>query len=110
MLLIVSGDIETNPGPKKSSFIKFFHKKWNGLAAHDFVKMSLIEAFITAQNFGITCLSETFLDSSTDISDTRINLNNYSLLRADSPSNIKCGGVCIHYKDYLLWLGQLPYL
>ena len=64
--------------------------------------MSLIEAFITAQNFDITCLSETFLDSSTDISDTRINLNNYSLLRADSPSNIKRGGVCIHCKDYLL--------
>ena len=41
MLLLESGDIETNPGPGKS-FIKFCHWKLNGLAAHDFVKMPLI--------------------------------------------------------------------
>ena len=56
------------------------------------------------------CLSETFLDSYIDISDTRINLNNYSLLRADRSNNTKCGGICIYYKDCLLRLGELPYL
>ena len=59
--------------------------KW--LALHDFVKMSLIEAFITTHNFDIICLSETFLDSNIDISDTRIDINVYSLLKADHPSN-----------------------
>ena len=43
----------------------------------------LMEAFITLQNFSIVCLSEILLNSSTDISDTRINLNVYSLLWAD---------------------------
>ena len=86
MLLLESGDIETNPGPRKS-FIKFCHWNLNGLAAHDFVKIPLIEAFITTHNFDIICLSETFLDSSIDISDPRININGYSLLRADHPSN-----------------------
>ena len=33
-LLLKSGDIETNPGPKKSSAIKFCHWNLNGLAAH----------------------------------------------------------------------------
>ena len=61
----------------------------------------LIEAFITIHNLGITCLSETFLDSSIDVSDTRINTNGYSLLRADHPSNTKRGGVCMYYKSYL---------
>ena len=100
MLLLESGDIETNPGPRKS-FIKFCHWNLNGLAAHDFVEIRLIEAFITTHNFDIICLSETFLDSSIDISDTRININGYSLLRADHPSNTKRGGVCMYYKNYL---------
>lgn len=33
------------------------------MTAHDFEKVPLITAFITAQNFDIACLSETFLDS-----------------------------------------------
>ena len=100
MLLLESGDIETNPDPRKS-FIKFCHWNLNGLAAHDFVKMPLIEAFIKTHNFDIICLSETFLDSSIDISATSININGYSLLRADHPSNTKRGGVCVYYKNYL---------
>ena len=44
---------------------------------------------------------ETFLDSSIDISDTRVNINGYSLLRAAHPSNTKSGGVCKYYKNYL---------
>ena len=35
----------------------------NRLVAHDFIKVPLIEAFITTSNFDIVCLSETFLDS-----------------------------------------------
>ena len=63
--------------------------------------MPLIEALIKTHNFDIICLSETFLDSSIDISDTSININGYSLLRADHPSNTKCDGVCVYYKNYL---------
>ena len=52
MLLLESGDTETNLGPRQS-FIKFCHWNLNGLAAHDFVKMSLIEAFIKMYIFDI---------------------------------------------------------
>ena len=87
MLLLKSGDIETNPGPRKS-FIKSYHWISNGLAAHDFVTTSLIETFIASRNFDIICLSETFLDSSIDISDTRINIYGVSLLRVENTSFI----------------------
>ena len=60
ILLVNSGDIETNPGLRKSSPIKFCHWNLNGLAAHDFIKVTLIEAFISTNNFDILCLSETF--------------------------------------------------
>ena len=101
MLLLEPGDIETNPGPRRSFFIKFCQWDLNGLGAHDFLKMPLIEAFITTHNFDIICLSETFLDSSLDISDTTININGYSLLRAVHLSNTKRGGVRMYYKNYL---------
>ena len=74
-------------------FIKFVLWDLNGLAAHDFVKLPLIQAFRTTLNIIITCLLETFLDSNIDISETRMNINGYSLLKADHPSNTKCSGV-----------------
>ena len=101
MLLIISVDTETNPCPKKQSCLKFFHWNLDGLAAHDFIKLPLIEAYIATNNFDIVCLSETFLDSSIPNDDHRINIAGYSLLRADHPSNTKKGSVCIYYKDFL---------
>ena len=38
-LLLLSGDIEVNPGTKRSSNIEFCHWDLNGLAAHDFIKV-----------------------------------------------------------------------
>ena len=51
LLLLRSGDVETNPGPKKSSVIKFCHWNLNGPAANDVLKVTLIEAFITTHSF-----------------------------------------------------------
>ena len=101
ILLVNSGDIETNPGPRKSSPIKFCRRDLNGLAAHDFIKILLIETFISTHNFDILCLSETFLDSTIDLNDENTNINGYSILRADHPSNNKCGPVCIFFKQSL---------
>ena len=42
LLLLLSGDIETNSGPKRSSNIKFWHWNLNGLAAHVFIKVPLM--------------------------------------------------------------------
>ena len=59
--------------------------------------------------FNIICISETFLNNTCE--DNDLNLNSYSLLRADYPSNVKRGGVCICYKDTLaLRVISTPYL
>ena len=100
LLLLLSGGIETKPGPKRSSNIKFCHWNLNGLAAHDFIKVPLVEAFITSNHFDLVyCLFETFLDSTIPNNDVNIQINGYSLLRADHANNIKGGGVCIYYKE-----------
>ena len=102
ILLLLSGDIEINPGPKRSSNIKFSHWNLYGLAAHDFIKVPLVEAFITSNNFDLVCLSETFLDSTILNEDVNIQMKGYSFLRADHPNDIKRGGVCIYFKDRYL--------
>ena len=72
----------------------------NGLAAHNFSKVSLLRAISLSKNYDLICLSETFLGPSIDSSDERITIEGYNLLLADHPSNKKRGGVCIYYKEY----------
>ena len=52
VLLICCGDIEINPGPKQS-LLTFCHGNLNGTAAHDFIKISLLQRYITDRNFDI---------------------------------------------------------
>ena len=101
ILLIRSGDVELNPGLKKSSLLTFFHWLLNGIAAHDFAKISLIQSHALSYNIDIIFLSETFLDSSIETNNPKLNISGYNLLRSDHPSDIKRGGVCMFYKDYL---------
>ena len=61
-VVLKSGDIEINSGPKISSNIKFYHWNLKRLAAHDFVKVPLIEAFFPEHKFDIVCLFKIFLD------------------------------------------------
>ena len=61
----------------------------------------MIEVFISTHKFDILCLSETFLDSTIDLNDENINIDGYSILRADHPSNNKRGGICIYFKQSL---------
>ena len=65
------------------------------------LKVSHLEAYALTHNFDIMCLSETYLDSSYSSDDQRLQLSGYSLIRADHPSDVKRGGVCIFYKEHL---------
>ena len=49
--------------------------------------------------FDIICLSETYIDYRID--DENLEISGYYLIRSDHPSNVKCGGICIYYKNFL---------
>ena len=68
-----------NPGPKKSSSLPFFHWNLNGIAAPDFAKISLIQARALFYNIDIIFLSETFLDSSIETNNLKVNIPSYNL-------------------------------
>ena len=95
LLLLLSGDIEINPGPKRSSNIKFCDWNLNDLSAHVFIKVPLVKAFITSIIFDLVCLPETFLDSTIPNNYVNIQAIGYSLLRTDHANDIKRG--CVFY-------------
>ena len=104
LLLICAGDIELNPGPRKnnnSHNFSFCHWNLNSIAAHNFSKLSLLEAYNVQHKFDMICLSETFLDFSIPTNDERLNMKEYKLIRADNPSDSKKGEVGIYYKQFL---------
>ena len=82
------------------------HWNLNGIAAHNFVKISLLEAFISVNKFDIICISETFLDSTYSTDDPRLSIHGYAMIRSDHPSNTKRGGVCIFYKEHLPFINR----
>ena len=102
-LINLSGDIEENPGLKLSSSQKLCICHWNlnSIAAHNFIKVSLLIAYNSIHKYDIICLSETYLDSSTVLGDVSIEIPGYNLLRSDHSSNTKRGGVYVYYKSYL---------
>ena len=76
-LITFSGDVELNPGPKRSAAQTFSICHWNlnSICAHKFAKLSLLRGYVSVHKFDIICLLETYLDSSIDdesleISDT----------------------------------------
>ena len=69
--------------------------------AHNYLKISLLRAYISLHNFDIVCISETYLDSTTALDDENLASIGYNLLRADHASNSKRGGVCVYYKSSL---------
>ena len=77
ILLYCCGDIEINSGPKWSS-LTFCHWNLNSVAAHEFIKVSLLQGYITECNFDI-CFSEIFLNSSLDSEDDRLKIEGYNL-------------------------------
>ena len=60
--IILSGDIETNAGPKhsfSSQGLKICHWNLNSLSSHMYEKASLLSPFISVPKLDIICLSET---------------------------------------------------
>ena len=97
-LILLSGDIDTNPGPKYPEQIAgqnflICHWNLNSISAHNYTKISLLTAYVSVHNFDIICLSETYL--------TKLRNTWLLFVTADHPSNNKRGGVCIFYRTTL---------
>ena len=103
LLVLLSGDVEINPGPKctPKASLSICHWNLNSISAHNYVKLSLLRAYLTFHKFDIICFSETYFNSSNSPDDETLEISGYNLVRSDHPLNSKPGGVCIYFKNYL---------
>ena len=104
LILLTCGDIESNPGPRRSDSCYNFsmcHWNLNSMTAHNFEKINLLEAYNTINKFDVICLSESYLDSSIASDNDNLNIKGYNLYRADHPNNVKRGGVCAYIRESL---------
>ena len=97
-LILLSGDIKTNPGatPCSGQCFSICHWNLNSITAHNFAKLSLLTAYNLVHSLDIICFSETYLTSETPPNDTRLELPGYNLFRSCHTSNNKRGGVCVY--------------
>ena len=105
-LLTQCGDIEKIPG-SRYSFLRFCHWNLHGLTAHDCIKITLIQAYITDQNFDIVCLSEAFLNFSIQNDDHKI--DGYNLIRCDHRSDSKKVETIFIIKNIFFLLGVMSF-
>ena len=101
-ILLTHGDIEVNPGPKKNCSTSFScHWNLNSLIAHNYLKLSSLQAYNSVYKHDVICLSETYLDNSVPSDESDLNFPGYKLVGADYPGYVKRGGVCIYFKESL---------
>ena len=77
------------------------HWNINSLSAHNYIKLSSLQAFNSIHKFDIISVNETFLNSSFSTKDPALTLKGYKLIRSDHPQDLKRGGVGVFYKETL---------
>ena len=101
ILLLIVGDVETNPGPQQQICLRFFHWNLNSICDRGHIKILLIEAYNSVRKFDVIALSETMLDDMISNEDVHIEGFSSEVYRSDHPSNTKTGGVCLYFREGL---------
>ena len=104
ILLQCRGDMEKYPGSRKlQSAIGILMLIYLLIISQSVLKCICqsvyLKAHISMYRHDFICLSKTHLDST--VPDSSLEIDGYSLVRADQPNDTKRSGVCIYYKDSL---------
>ena len=102
-LLMTSVDIEKNPGPRNfhDGFFNFCHWNLNSVPAHNYIRISQLQAYTALHNLHVIALSETARTASNTSDKITIDGYIYTVLHRDLPQNTTHGGVLIFHKDDL---------
>ena len=107
-LILRSNDVEKNPDPvpKVGNYFNFCSWNLSSISAHDFSRLSLLEAFNIIHKFDAIAICETRLHSTIDlpanaVDDDKVALSRYEFIKKNHPDDVKRGGVGLFYKDAL---------
>ena len=82
--ILLSGDVEINPGPSHG-YLSFCSWNLNGLCAYDFLRVSLIEAYSTVYKYDLIGIVETHPDNT--VNETKLAIHGYSFYKSSHPQN-----------------------
>ena len=99
LVILLSNDIEFNPGPQYHKNFNFMSWNLNSLATNNFERVPLIEAHNSKFNYDLISICETRLNDS--LVPKVPELNGYTFEPANHPNNVTHGGVGIFYKNSL---------
>ena len=100
LLIILSNDIELNPGPPiQTGGFNFAHWNINSLGKDEFSRVNLLQAQNAIHNYDIISLCETSLNDEAQIPNPL--MEGYEFKHLNHPSGDKRGGVGIFYKETL---------
>ena len=97
LLIIMSNDIELNPGDNK--LFTFCNWNLNSLTKDNFSRLNLLEVHNLVFNYDIISLCETHLNNTVELPS--ILLNGFKSIFSHHPSGNKRGGVALFYKENL---------
>ena len=96
--ILLSGDVKTNTGTPKG-YLSFCSWNLNSVCTHDFLRVSLIEAYNTVYNYDLIGVVETHHDST--VGESKLDIDRYSFYKSTHPENGKRGGVGFYVKESL---------
>ena len=94
--VLLSVDIEKNPGPDRET-LKFCSWNLNSINAHEYIRVSLLEAYNSLYKYDLIGIVETHLDNTVD--EGNLTLRGYNLTKSNHPGNLKEGGVGLYVKE-----------
>ena len=99
LLILISNDIEQNPGPGYHNNFNFMNWNLNSLTTNKFSRIQLIEAHNSLHNYDLISICETSLTDS--LLPCVPEVEGYTFEPANHPDNVTHGGVGLFYKNSL---------
>ena len=78
-----------------SQFV-YLHCNLNSILAHNFIKLSLLRAYISINKFHVICFSETYIGSSISSEEENLEVLGNNLVRADNPTKRSDMFICCY--------------
>ena len=97
--ILLSNDVEVNPGDFISGFFSFCNWNINSLAKDDFYRAQLLEAHNAIFNYDLISLCETSLNDTVDLPNPL--MDGYTFISCNNSQNQRHGGVGLLYKNSL---------
>ena len=86
LLILLGGNVHRNPGP-----LSFCHWNLGGLPTDNYLKKTILQAFLSVSNFDIVILGETHLTSKN--LENELDIEGYSFERCAHSEDVSRGGI-----------------